>query len=973
MPGKGWKRLLAGATAFRGEGAYPIEAYSEFIPPPRLGPKPYGTSGVNPFPDDDPFGWNVTEYEEAFELQPGLQLIAHRVIGALARLGGGDKKHGIARALLEDNPYWPPELAEAAGQLPHERYVVLLPLALSRTQDDKGRVRWTFFGGSEQGPERAFWKGCFEYSNLEAQENGEGFFARLLTEVYGVKDVNPCRLKEAGFAYLPGDSDDERDRSSFILKPGWTLAHALGPRQSPRGVKYLLTFRPFGKLPKAVRQAYLAGELHLLPFPGSLIFWGSRWYRQLKRRLPFAEQIPLLTLFHRHEDPHGLRVPQWGWMHEPHPDHPWPDEGHHGPVRNTYKRGHRWQRVHRHEDELAVVTKEDKVAKVLFSTAEDALGLYGKPMARNAQVWTHEYRLLLDGPHATAEEIDAAHAAVAEGGLFGYRFLFPAMRVGRHEVYWQRPLAAYLSPRTGQAALLPGAPPGYLTAYRADKPDLEKPVELWPRLLHREGHADAVDLFDPAHDEHRHLTARNVRKLLDARDLLGHQVPPAFARRLLNAPKGQTLEQWLESLLHRCRDAERGRKLYDLLTREVIAPPAPGRPRRDEPLTYRHTAKRSFEEAYWKTIAFLAHGQYVTKYNADCVEDDPTKKALAHYRRDLDDLGDYLLGYYEELIGKHGLRGKALAGDLPFRWRTAFEYRWMGGWLRNQAGEAAERDVAVVIPGRDRRRAVIMADHYDTAFMVDRYEAEYGGTGARLAAEGADDNYSATAALMLAAPIFLDMSRAGTLGCDVWLVHLTGEEFPADCLGARALTERLAEGTLKLRLPGGKWKDLSKTRVQGVYVSDMIAHNNDHDRDIFQISPGVGPESLWLAYQAHLAAEAWNAGAKAWNRRPSRKGCGRGQRSADGKTVPAPALHPELEGQVRVPYDPRSTLYNTDGQIFSDAGVPVVLFMENYDINRTGYHDTHDTMENIDLDYGAALAAIVIESVARAATEKPPA
>ncbi len=49
--------------------------------------------------------------------------------------------------------------------------------------------------------------------------------------------------------------------------------------------------------------------------------------------------------------------------------------------------------------------------------------------------------------------------------------------------------------------------------------------------------------------------------------------------------------------------------------------------------------------------------------------------------------------------------------------------------------------------------------------------------------------------------------------------------------------------------------------------------------------------------------------------------------------------------------------------------MPVVLFMENYDINRIGYHDTHDTLANIDLDYGAALAAIAIESVARAAAE----
>ena len=49
--------------------------------------------------------------------------------------------------------------------------------------------------------------------------------------------------------------------------------------------------------------------------------------------------------------------------------------------------------------------------------------------------------------------------------------------------------------------------------------------------------------------------------------------------------------------------------------------------------------------------------------------------------------------------------------------------------------------------------------------------------------------------------------------------------------------------------------------------------------------------------------------------------------------------------------------------------MPVVLFMENYDINRTGYHDTHDTMSNIDLDYGVAVAAIAIESVARVASQ----
>jgi hypothetical protein len=39
--------------------------------------------------------------------------------------------------------------------------------------------------------------------------------------------------------------------------------------------------------------------------------------------------------------------------------------------------------------------------------------------------------------------------------------------------------------------------------------------------------------------------------------------------------------------------------------------------------------------------------------------------------------------------------------------------------------------------------------------------------------------------------------------------------------------------------------------------------------------------------------------------------------------------------------------------------------MEEDDSNRVGYHEMHDTRANIDLDYGAALKAIVIESMAR--------
>jgi hypothetical protein len=684
------------------------------------------------------------------------------------------------------------------------------------------------------------------------------------------------------------------------------------------------------------------------------VFWGAPMYVKLQRDLPGAVGIPLLHRVARHESPEGIRVPQSGWLHEPN----WvPPESlaHLGPIRNTFQRTHRWARVHRHDDEL-VTAKEDQLAHVLFSPAADDVGLYGKPMARNCQIWTEKFRLLLDGPHAGRAQILRAARKLSSGGLFGYRFYYPAMQVGNYEVFWHRPLVAYWSGK--EAVVLPEPLLGYLTAHRLRPPGANAPrspeVELWPRLLKRESHLAGLELFNEQAWQ-PHQTSLNVRKLLNVRYCFPTGTPDSFARQLLACPKHETLPEWLDSLPVDNSAPECCRRLIDELSWKGGS--ANGKKNRSVPksLTFARTAKRSYEVCYWNAIATLAHGAYKTKDNADCVNDPATKPLLPHHHRDLEALGDYLLDYYERLVRKHKVRN-VLVGDLPFRWQTDFEYTWSGGWLKSQQEQPAERDLLVVIPGKDRKRAVIMADHYDTAYMEDRYEKDRGGVGARLAAAGADDNHSATAALMLGAEVFLELSKAGKLACDIWLVHLTGEEFPSDCLGARHLCQKLVEGNLKIRLKKGGWQDLSKVRIQGVYVLDMVAHNNDHNRDIFQISPGTGPDSLWLAYQAHLANEAWNASVPGWNRKPTRKDCTRGQRSANGKTIPDTALHPQLSG---------------DGQIFSDAGVPVVLFMENYDINRQGYHDTHDNMSNIDLDYGAAVSAIAIESVARAATEKP--
>ena len=206
MAEPGWKRLLADDAWQRGPGKYPIPAYSEFMPPPRLGWKPYG-EGLDPLvlDADDPWGWRVSEYEEALELQPGLMLLAKELLHVFRHLGRREPAHGIARHKLHENPYWPEQLRDQ-GAPSQERYVMLLPLALLRTQDDKGRVRWTLFGASEQGPGRPFWRSFFTAPRRERPAAwGENMLRRLLVAAYGEPLDKLADLRRAGFRIYTHD------------------------------------------------------------------------------------------------------------------------------------------------------------------------------------------------------------------------------------------------------------------------------------------------------------------------------------------------------------------------------------------------------------------------------------------------------------------------------------------------------------------------------------------------------------------------------------------------------------------------------------------------------------------------------------------------------------------------------------------------------------------------------------------------
>ncbi len=295
MSQRGWKQLLADGTWCQGEGKYTIDAYSEFMPPPRLGCRAYGSVDTLLFCDDDPWGWHITEYEETLELQPGLARIGHQLISALYHLGCRRPAHGIAKVKLAGNPYWPEELARQ-GAPAGERYVTLAPLALSRTQDDKGRVRWTLFGGSEQGPANAFWKSFFSAPRQERDHDyGPNFIRRLLAAAYEEPLDGLADLRKAGFRVLVDDAEPLLPHWDSARLPSWTEDYAWAPGRTLKGVKYLLTFRPFAYLPAPVRKAYLADELHLLPFPGSLCFWGAHKYWELHAKLPLARADSLVA------------------------------------------------------------------------------------------------------------------------------------------------------------------------------------------------------------------------------------------------------------------------------------------------------------------------------------------------------------------------------------------------------------------------------------------------------------------------------------------------------------------------------------------------------------------------------------------------------------------------------------------------------------------------------------------------------
>lgn len=302
----------------------------------------------------------------------------------------------------------------------------------------------------------------------------------------------------------------------------------------------------------------------------------------------------------------------------------------------------------------------------------------------------------------------------------------------------------------------------------------------------------------------------------------------------------------------------------------------------------------NFFDIYRDAIAVIS-GAEVARFPISGSEMRFTRKNNAQIDHHLEYLNDYLQERYKEL----GIETRR----LPFDWRRM-----------------THSNLVAVIPGLMQGRdpnPVMMMDHIDTAFAKDIFYS----SGLRISVPGADDNATAVAALILAA----EQLRGRNFKHDIWLVHLTGEEFPADDLGARHFIQSL---------------DLNRIEPSAMIQLDMIGYSKTSVTE-FQINPGDSLASIELARLAMGAA-------------------------AD--------VAPNMRGLYRPYGSPESYLYNTDGIVFADYGLPVILINEvvnktNYHLRDGDYHQMADNMDNVDFNYASNISKIAIETAARAAVE----
>jgi len=102
------------------------------------------------------------KWKEEFQLKPGLEWIARHIMAMCFKLGQGLRtvsSGGLKTRISRRTPMATRLALASQAAAGGARALRLHPAAaLSPTQDDKSRLLWTLFRGSEQGRRTVFWK-----------------------------------------------------------------------------------------------------------------------------------------------------------------------------------------------------------------------------------------------------------------------------------------------------------------------------------------------------------------------------------------------------------------------------------------------------------------------------------------------------------------------------------------------------------------------------------------------------------------------------------------------------------------------------------------------------------------------------------------------------------------------------------------------------------------------------------------------
>jgi Zn-dependent M28 family amino/carboxypeptidase len=275
-----------------------------------------------------------------------------------------------------------------------------------------------------------------------------------------------------------------------------------------------------------------------------------------------------------------------------------------------------------------------------------------------------------------------------------------------------------------------------------------------------------------------------------------------------------------------------------------------------------------------------------------------TRKSSAQPDNQLLDLIDYLSERYKKM--------NIQTRKQYFQWRNI-----------------TQANLIAIIPAGGTHKCnepVLFIDHIDTAFEADTFD----NTSQRQTTQGADDNVSGLLALLHSVAVLKETQKEACR--DIWLVHVTGEEYPAASLGIVYFLQQLF---------------VEKQPIYTAVIVDMISHRVNRSDSIIQINPGDSTKSMLLAELALNYVYP---------------------------KIKSNLILKNLQPVIRRWEDPYSYLYNTDGVRFVQYGFTCILFNEhiNYQENfeRFGYHDTLDTVDLIDFEYGQTVSQYAIATVA---------